>query len=85
MNEGHAPDLLLAQQVLLAGLLDHIHSQVRASPFMDREPRSLCIQSTKTVQARRTDPYSSEERLLRTTVMQTEIERVKFIVHSCSR
>lgn len=29
MNERHAPDLLPAQQVLLAGLLDHIHRQVR--------------------------------------------------------
>lgn len=31
MNERHAPDLLPAQQVLLAGLLDHIHRQVRLS------------------------------------------------------
>lgn len=31
------PDLLPAQQVLLAGLLDHIHRQVRASLFVGRE------------------------------------------------
>lgn len=29
MNERHAPDILPAQQVLLAGLLDHIRRQVR--------------------------------------------------------
>jgi hypothetical protein len=28
MNERHAPDILPAQQVLLAGLLDHIRRQV---------------------------------------------------------
>ena len=39
MNERHAPDLLPAQQVLLAGLLDHIHRQVGWSTLSSREQR----------------------------------------------
>lgn len=31
MNERHAPDILPAQQILLAGLLDHIRRQVSLS------------------------------------------------------
>ncbi|KAF7986743.1 hypothetical protein HWV62_20312 [Athelia sp. TMB] len=67
MNERHAPDLLPAQQVLLAGLLDHIHRQ------------------TDTVQTLRADPSSSEEDHFRIMLVQTEIERVKFIVRSYVR
>lgn len=85
MNERHAPDLLPAQQVLLAGLLDHIHRQVRASLFIGREPRSQFARQTDTVQTLRADPSSSEEDHFRIMLVQTEIERVKFIVRSYVR
>jgi len=67
MNERHAPDILPAQENLLASLLDHLRRQSEA------------------VQLLRGDPSTSEEEHIRIMLVQTEIERVKFIVRSYVR
>ncbi|KJA17328.1 hypothetical protein HYPSUDRAFT_1103641 [Hypholoma sublateritium FD-334 SS-4] len=67
MNERHAPDILPAQEALLAALLDHLRRQSDA------------------VQLLRGDPSTSEEEHIRIMLVQTEIERVKFIVRSYVR
>ncbi|KAF5319661.1 hypothetical protein D9619_008640 [Psilocybe cf. subviscida] len=67
MNERHAPDILTAQEDLLANLLDHIRRQSDA------------------VQLLRGDPSTSEEEHIRIMLVQTEVERVKFIVRSYVR
>ncbi|THV03908.1 GINS complex, Sld5 component [Dendrothele bispora CBS 962.96] len=67
MNERHAPDILPAQEELLASLLDHIRRQSEA------------------VQLLRGEPSTSEEDHIRIMLVQTEVERVKFIVRSYVR
>ncbi|KAF9530665.1 hypothetical protein CPB83DRAFT_850071, partial [Crepidotus variabilis] len=67
MNERHCPDILPAQEDLLAHLLDHLRRQSEA------------------VQLLRSDPSTSEDEHMRIMLVQTEIERVKFIVRSYVR
>ncbi|KAF5369373.1 hypothetical protein D9758_002788 [Tetrapyrgos nigripes] len=67
INERHAPDILPAQEELLASLLDHIRRQSDA------------------VQLLRGEPSTSEEDHIRIMLVQTEVERVKFIVRSYVR
>ncbi|KAH6904986.1 hypothetical protein BKA70DRAFT_515790 [Coprinopsis sp. MPI-PUGE-AT-0042] len=67
MNERHSPDILPAQEDLLAGLLDHLRLQSR------------------NVQILRDDPRTSESEHLRITLVQFEIERVKFVIRSYIR
>ncbi|TFK21703.1 GINS complex, Sld5 component [Coprinopsis marcescibilis] len=67
MNERHSPDILPAQEALLAGLLDHLRSQ------------------TRNIQILRDDPRTSESEHIRIMLVQTEIERVKFLIRSYIR
>jgi len=94
MNERHAQDILPTEDDLLSRLLDHIRSQVSASCVLcvcyrwnrvvDRHMEWMTPQS-ETVQLLRSDPSSSEEEHFRIMLVQTEIERVKFIVRSYLR
>lgn len=91
MNERHAPDILPIQAELLAGILDHIHKQVRCLSIS----RALCTSrkltssrtsgQSSTVNLLRTDPDASEDEHFRIMLAQTEIERVKFVVRSYVR
>jgi GINS complex subunit 4 len=89
MNERHAPDILPNEGELLAGLLDHIRSQV-GEPHRDFRMKCWTYlikrpMQSETVQLLRTDPTSSEEEHFRIMLVQTEVERVKFIVRSYLR
>ena len=91
MNERHAPDILPIQAELLAGILDHIHKQVRRPSTIQciARPRSLTSSRTSgqssTVNLLRSDPDASEDEHFRIMLAQTEIERVKFVVRSYVR
>ena len=91
LNERHAPDLLPVQAEVLSALLDHIRRQVRI--FFSPRRRAifffktslLSFSQTDTVQALRGDPDSSEAEHARIMLVQTEVERVKFVVRSYIR
>lgn len=86
MNERHAPDILPIQEQLLASILDHIRRQVRLSaPLYRRKTRSRLIYQSEAVQLIRSDPGASQEEHFRIVLVQTEIERIKFIVRSYLR
>ena len=99
MNERHAQDILPTEDDLLSRLLDHVRSQVSASCVSMRVlPLESSRRSTptrygggcdaaqsETVQLLRSDPSSSEEEHFRIMLVQTEIERVKFIIRSYLR
>ncbi|KAF7795921.1 hypothetical protein EIP86_007088 [Pleurotus ostreatoroseus] len=67
MNERHAPDILPAQEVLLARLLDHARKQANDVKLL------------------REDPNTSEDEHFRIMLVQTEVERVMFVVRSYLR
>ncbi|KAF5320148.1 hypothetical protein D9611_010297 [Ephemerocybe angulata] len=67
VNERHAPDILPAEEDLLAGLLDHLRLQAR------------------NVQILRDDPQTSESEHIRIMLVQTELERVKYVVRAYVR
>jgi GINS complex subunit 4 len=87
LNERHAPDILPVQAEVLGALLDHIRRQVRIlllllSPSVRHDYFRV---QTDTVQALRGDPDSSEAEHVRIMLVQTEVERVKFVVRSYIR
>ena len=94
LNERHAPDILPVQAEVLGALLDHIRRQVGAAPiFPYFHVFFFCLNlnlvgfssQTDTVQALRGDPDSSEAEHVRIMLVQTEVERVKFVVRSYIR
>jgi GINS complex subunit 4 len=88
MNERHAPDILIAQEDLLTNLLDHLRRQVRLNVllmFSNSFNNIVCHGQSEAVQLLRGDPSTSEEEHMRIMLVQTEIERVKFIVRSYVR
>jgi GINS complex subunit 4 len=90
MNERHAPDILIAQEDLLTNLLDHLRRQVRSNILYDVRSKDSSNTlyghgQSEAVQLLRGDPSTSEEEHMRIMLVQTEIERVKFIVRSYVR
>ena len=91
MNERHAPDILIAQEDLLTNLLDHLRRQVRLNILLWMYALKTQVITlyghgqSEAVQLLRGDPSTSEEEHMRIMLVQTEIERVKFIVRSYVR
>ncbi|KAJ3554749.1 hypothetical protein NM688_g2948 [Phlebia brevispora] len=67
MNERHAPDILPAQEDLLARLLDHARKQANDVKLL------------------REHPDTSEDEHFRIMLVQTEVERVMFVIRSYVR
>jgi hypothetical protein len=85
LNERQAPDLLPVQAEVLNALLDHIRRQVCKKNKIVFLALFLILCQTDTVQALRGDPDSSEAEHARIMLVQTEVERVKFVVRSYIR
>lgn len=87
MNERHSPDILPSQPELLGSVLDHIRQQVCITSPYPMSGGSLSKSDAVQILRDRPEVLEKEEDHLRMMLVQTEIERVKFIVRSyvCTR
>ncbi|OBZ73152.1 DNA replication complex GINS protein sld5 [Grifola frondosa] len=93
MNERHAPDILPGQEALLGSMLDHVRKQVSTVAVLLGSVVGRILAGgvgwtlgvSDDVQLLRADPDSSEDEHFRIMLVQTEVERVKFVIRSYIR